>query len=130
MSDTPTAPTAELQRAYDAMSIDDALAHIRTMIARKRHRAEQIGRTYPGPHAHDANEAAALMRLDSLTAEHARLREAATAFADKIDEIGPKLNGVFTIAMIHGCPYDGPTWTDALNDLRAALTRPPQEDRT
>lgn len=115
MSDTPSAPTAE-------------------QVARRlRSQAAHDGNEFPSGGEPPCASHAALMRdaaslLDSLTAEHARLREALEG-----------LLGVSTREELEGMEFairasvaSAEDKASALNAIHAllALTRTPQEDRT
>jgi len=58
-----------------------------------------------------------------LRAKLVKATEASTNLADKLDAIiaSSEYRSVFTLAMIHGAPYDGPTFELELKELRAAL---------
>lgn len=51
------------------------------------------------------------------------LLAAARGLADRLDEImaHPSYRSVFTLAAVHGTPYNGPSWEQHLIDLRAAI---------
>ena len=58
-----------------------------------------------------------------------RRREALVKLADKCDEVAEATIGIFTMAMIHGNNYDGPTFEQELKDARAAIDLTPEEVR-
>lgn len=69
-------------------------------------------------------------RCDQQERELAGLREAAIALAARLDAMTAPLNDVCPISHIHGLPYVGPTWTDELAMLRAALAAVGRPDTT
>lgn len=59
---------------------------------------------------------------EAVKARAEELRTKASAFVNKLDELTPAINGMFTFAFVHGNKYDGPTWEKELAELRSALT--------
>lgn len=66
-------------------------------------------------------------RIDQAEVDLARLREAVEKLTNKIDAIlaSPAYHGVFMIATVHGCPYDGPSLEVELADTKALLASRP-----
>ena len=58
-----------------------------------------------------------------------RRGEALVKLADKCDEVVEATIGIFTMAMIHGNNYDGPTFEQELKDARATIDLTPEEAR-
>lgn len=60
-------------------------------------------------------------RADRLEQREKRLREASAKFLAKLKECDKATTGIFTVAAIHGCNYDGPNYVVEREALEAAL---------
>lgn len=67
---------------------------------------------------------ASALRIATLEATNAKLVEALQALADKLDQVSKDSAGVFLIAAMHHCPYEGATYEVELKAARATLNQP------
>lgn len=62
-------------------------------------------------------------RIAHLESRVGELTKALNNLCDKLDEIvaDDSYKSVFTIAFVHGCKYQGPSWEETLKQARATL---------
>jgi len=73
---------------------------------------------------HSAHDGAESCRKDASERAHAAEASVWKMLVAKLDKILPIIDGMCAVEQIHGRPYQGPTITDELAELRAALAAP------